>query len=167
MANEIKTINDIFLCDVTARADIAKIVENYASKIYVDDKISNLSLNINLDSYATKTYVKQLINNSEAKINTSLNNYATKTYVDQEISKVQNNNGETSEDLLNYVSKLELEEANYISYYDLYLQDKNGDYIIDEDGNYIVKRYASYNELKLLQEEVNALKQEIKNLKNN
>ena len=88
--------------------------------------------------------------------------------MDQEISKVHNNNNEeTSVDLSNYVSKLELEEANYVSYYDLYLQDENGDYITDEDGNYIIERYASYNELKLLQEEVDALKQEIKNLKNN
>ena len=139
MANEIKTINDIFLCDVTARADIAKIVENYASKIYVDDKLSNLNLNTNLDNYATKTYVKQLITNSEAKINVSLNNYATKTYVDQEINKAQLDSGETPIDLSNYVSKSELEEANYVS----------------------------YNEFESLQEEINTLKQIVEDLKNN
>ena len=159
MANEIKTINDIFLCDVTARADIAKIVENYASKIYVDDKISDLNLNTNLDNYATKTYVKQLITNSEAKINVSLNSYATKTYVDQEINKAQIGSEETPIDLSNYVSKSELEEANYVSYFDLYLKDKNGNYITDENGNYIIKRYISYNEFELLQEEINTLKQ--------
>jgi hypothetical protein len=108
-------------------------------KIYVDDKISNLNLNTNLNNYATKTYVKQLITNSETKINVSLNNYATKTYVAQEISKIQNNNGVTPEDLSNYVSKSELEKANYVS----------------------------YNKFELLQEEINTLKQIVEDLKNN
>ena len=61
------------------------------------------------------------------------------------------------------VSQLE-NDSEYISYFDLYLKDKNGDYIIDEDNNYIIECHASFAYVENLQKQINELHSYIEEL---
>ena len=65
-----------------------------------------------------------------------------------------------------YYTKEEINEKKLISYYDIYLQDENGDYIIDEDGNYIIEGYASIATVEKLQAEIEELRAIIEELRN-
>lgn len=66
----------------------------------------------------------------------------------------------------NYYTKEEINEKKLISYYDIYLQDENGDYIIDENGDYIIEGYASIAIVEKLQAEIEELRAIIEELRN-
>ena len=70
------------------------------------------------------------------------------------------------QDISHLALKSEIEEAKFVSYYDLYLQDENGDYVIDENGNYIIEGYASVSSVEKLQKEIEELRAIIEELKN-
>ena len=92
----------------------------------------------------------------------SIDNLATEEFVKEEIAKL-----ETPEiNLDGLVTKEELTEAKYVSYYDLYLQDENGDYINDKNDDYIIEEFASKASIEDLQNQINELNLIIKNLQN-
>ena len=91
-----------------------------------------------------------------------IDNLATKEFVREEITKLEM----PEINLDDFVIKEELIEAKYISYYDIYVKDENGDYIIDEDGNYITENYASIAMVQKLQKEIAELKAIIEELRN-
>ena len=70
------------------------------------------------------------------------------------------------QDISHLALKTEIEEAKYISYYDIYVKDENGDYIIDEDGNYVTEKYASMALVQKLQKEIAELRAIIEELQN-
>ena len=91
-----------------------------------------------------------------------LNGLATEEFVTQKIAEAQLNNDEDPVDLSAYALKSELpinisqleNDSEYISYFDLYLQDENGDYIVDENGDYIMEKFASVRSVEKLQNQI-------------
>ena len=94
-----------------------------------------------------------------------LNGLATEEFVTQKIAEAQLNNDDNPVDLSAYALKSELpinisqleNDSEYISYFDLYLQDENGDYIVDENGDYIMEKFASVRSVEKLQNQINEL----------
>jgi transcriptional regulator with XRE-family HTH domain len=87
------------------------------------------------------------------------------------ISQLENDLGyitkEALNDLdLNNIIEDQLEEKQYVSYFDLYIKDENNDYILDENDNYIIEKYASITSVENLQNQINELNSIIKNLQN-
>ena len=98
-----------------------------------------------------------------------LNGLATEEFVTQKIAEAQLNNDEDPVDLSAYALKSELpinisqleNDSEYISYFDLYLQDENGDYIVDENGDYIMEKFASVRSVEKLQNQITDLQNQI------
>lgn len=98
---EIKSINDIQLCDVVAREQIEFIKENFATKEYTQAMRDEI-LGVELGDIVTKSHLNSKILDLEEFIRLELVNYASKT------------------SLSNYALKQEL--ANFITideYYNL------------------------------------------------
>ena len=101
-----------------------------------------------------------------------LNGLATEEFVTQKIAEAQLNNDEDPIDLSAYALKSELpinisqleNDSEYISYFDLYLQDENGDYIVDENGDYIMEKFASVRSVENLQNQITDLQNQITEL---
>ena len=100
MADLIKYINDIPLCDIDARSSIENIKNNYATK-------TELNTKANASAIPTKT---SALTNDSGFI-TSLAGYATESFVTHKIAEAQLNGGGSSVDLSNYATKAEL--SNY------------------------------------------------------
>ena len=162
-----------YVAEQIVNADPDIDLSNYAEKSYVDEAINNIKIDPpDLSDYALKseiptipeipTKVSQLTNDS---------NFVTQEFVEIKIAEAELGGSEIDPsifdnfalktDLNNYALKSEIPEpveiptkvstfendAEYISYYDLYLKDKNGDYLMDEDGNYIIEDMVSTKEM--------------------
>lgn len=101
-----------------------------------------------------------------------LNGLATEEFVAQKIAEAQLNNNENPIDLSAYALKSEVpinisqleNDSEYISYFDIYVTDENGDYIVDENGDYIMEKYASVYSVEKLQEQITDLQNQITEL---
>lgn len=132
---EIQSINNYPICDAEARAEL----ENKANKYHEHE------------DYVTKTYVNTLFNNfdmSDFVTEEELED-AMKDYVDDQIA-----NAVPNIDLSNYALKSEIEEAKYVSYYDLYLKDENGDFVVDENGDHVLDNFITRTEVQEMIDEV-------------
>ena len=168
-------------------------LSNYAEKSYVDEAVANIKIDPpDLSDYALKseiptipeipTKVSQLTNDS---------NFATQDFVELKIAEAELGGSgidpsildtfATKTDLDNYALKSEIPEpveiptkvstfendAEYISYFDIYITDENGDYLIDEDGNYIIEDMVSTNEMeKYVESEISNVEGRISNVEN-
>ena len=101
-----------------------------------------------------------------------LNGLATEEFVIQKIAEAQLNNNGDSIDLSTYALKSEIptnisqleNDSEYISYFDIYITDENGDYIVDENENYIMEKYASVYSVEKLQNQITDLQNQITEL---
>lgn len=101
-----------------------------------------------------------------------LNGLATEEFVARKIAEAQLNNNEDPIDLSAYALKSEVpinisqlkNDSEYISYFDIYIIDENGDYIVDENGDYIMEKYASVHFVEELQNQITDLQNQITEL---
>ena len=155
--------------EVALKTDIPSL-QGYATEGFVEHIISNLDFEQGPqgeqgeqgiqgekgeDGYTPVKGVDYFTEEDIAEIKEGL---ATEEFVKEEIAKL-----EIPEiNLDDFVTEEELIEAKYISYYDIYIKDENGDYIIDENGDYIIEKYASYNSVKKIEEQLKDIEEDKK-----
>ena len=162
---EVQSINDYPICDIEARNQLANkedkghTHENYATSAEVQQIFKDINIDINnfdMSDFATKEEVEDAVANIEIP-DIDLSNYATKDYVTEQLV-----NADPDIDLSDYALKADIptkisqleNDAEFISYYDLYLKDENGDFVVDENGDYVTEDFVTRTEVQEMIDEV-------------
>ena len=137
---EVQYINNYPICDAEARSQLANKEdkghkhEEYATSTEVQQIFNSIDINdFDMSDYATKEYVDNAMTNLEIEP-PDLSDYALKSEIPEPV------------EIPTKVSTFE-NDAEYISFFDIYIKDENGDYLIDEDGNYVIEDMVSANEM--------------------
>lgn len=118
---EIKSINNILICDVTARESIEDIEKNYATKLDLETRANKLhehpqylTEHQNLSGYATKDYVNEVVQNVQGGGTIDLSLYATKLDLGSYVSKAElNSKGYLTMIPSEYITEVELVNKKY------------------------------------------------------
>ena len=119
------------------------------------EKLYSDSIDINLSNYALLEDIPIKLSELENDMDFLMeipDEYITEDELQQALDGLQLETPEVTPTITK-VSELENDSA-FISYFDIYVKDENGDFILDENGNYIIEKYASYNSVEELQNQI-------------